>query len=744
MTPIRVSRQSWRGCSVASPPGRRCPRGVDPALSRSPPPGRAAVAAAQLRAPAGRARRPWLGGGRHPSRSAARLEAAGGAGLGGRSVPVAGLAPGVPVPGLDLGRRRESGARGSGTRGRGRPLLVPSESLGSAGGHAEPAPRLRGAPSGGDAEPARSRGAGRGRGGGARRRDPGRRGRAACRGPGRDPRAAHGGGFPAGTSGRSRPAGGRARPPRLPDVAALDAPRGSRPAERLRDDDRSRRRRRGAVVSPQPRTPHAGPDPRPHPGRPAGTGAAGRTPRPPSAGGLGRDDRPVRAGRGPAAVRRQARPPRPTPLAGAAGGRACPSRNGSPRAGTIRRRRGAAAGASRPGTLIVRRPDDGAGWSAFTADFSAQVDPQDHRDCTAFTFATGGLRWITEGEGQHVATARAHNVALPDGREPGVGAGRAREALRLGDATVYRVETTVHGPDYRHVRTFVLLEDLSGIAVFDRFATRERPLAVEGFLHLDPAATVALDASRRVFGLCGGRRLHILPCTLVGRFDDLALSRDGLAPRSGHGAHGGPVLRYGLSGTGIVEGGLLIAASAGQRRSAHGGGRGAGVPANAHAVSRVRGSNLLRRVDRAVRHRGTIAARSNGARLRVAGGRAAASPAPSRWSCPVAGAIPGREPSRSPAAPGRPLHGALAAAPEGGRSTKIRRDRGPGAQPVTAARNRYGRSPRAGPREPSGARTALPRARPGLARRARRTAIQVGRAALAEAPAGCPRRRQAP
>ncbi|WP_182177661.1 heparinase [Methylobacterium radiotolerans] len=224
---------------------------------------------------------------------------------------------------------------------------------------------------------------------------------------------------------------------------------------------------------------------------------------------------------------------------------------------------GAAAGASRPGTLIVRRPDDGAGWSAFTADFSAQVDPQDHRDCTAFTFATGGLRWITEGEGQHVATARAHNVALPDGREPGVGAGRAREALRLGDATVYRVETTVHGPDYRHVRTFVLLEDLSGIAVFDRFATRERPLAVEGFLHLDSAATVALDASRRVFGLCGGRRLHILPCTLVGRFDDLALSRDGLAPRSGHGAHGGPVLRYGLSGTGIVEGGLLIAASAG-------------------------------------------------------------------------------------------------------------------------------------------------------------------------------------
>ena len=224
---------------------------------------------------------------------------------------------------------------------------------------------------------------------------------------------------------------------------------------------------------------------------------------------------------------------------------------------------GAAAGASRPGTLIVRRPDDGAGWAAFTADFSAQVDPQDHRDCTAFTFATGGLRWITEGEGLHAATARAHNVALPDGREPGAGAGRAHEALRLGDATAYRVETSVHGPDYRHVRTFVLLEDLSGIAVFDRFLTEERPLAVEGFLHLDPAVTVALDASCRVFGLSGGRRLHILPCPLIGRFDDLAVSRHNRASRSVDGARGGAVLRYGLSGTGTVEGGLLIAASAG-------------------------------------------------------------------------------------------------------------------------------------------------------------------------------------
>lgn len=230
------------------------------------------------------------------------------------------------------------------------------------------------------------------------------------------------------------------------------------------------------------------------------------------------------------------------------------------------------AGVTRPGTLIVRRQNDGTGWSAFTADFFAQVHPQDHRDCTSFTFATGGLRWITEGDGQHQAAARAHNIAVPDGREPGAGVGFARASVRLGDATVHRIETTVHGPDYRHVRAFVLLEDLSGMAVFDRFLTDDRPLAVEGFLHLDPAVAVALDASRRVFGLRGAGRLHIVPHAITGRFADLAVSRawagsrtaaHGAAPGANHGARAGAVLRYGFSGVQGAAGGLLIAAASG-------------------------------------------------------------------------------------------------------------------------------------------------------------------------------------
>ncbi|MCJ2048321.1 heparinase [Methylobacterium sp. J-070] len=218
--------------------------------------------------------------------------------------------------------------------------------------------------------------------------------------------------------------------------------------------------------------------------------------------------------------------------------------------------------AGRPGTLAVRRPDDGAGWSAFTADFSEQVHPQDHRDCTAFTFATGGLRWITEGAGRHAVTARAHNVVIPDGREPGAGGAFARAPVRLGAATLHRIETGVHGPDYGHLRAFVLLEDLSGLAVLDRFLAGDRPVSVEGFLHFDPSAAVALDASRRVFCLRGQRQLHVVPHTVSGRLADLAVSRAWAGPGSNHGASGGAVVRYGLSGVRSVAGGVLIAASA--------------------------------------------------------------------------------------------------------------------------------------------------------------------------------------
>ncbi|SFJ51298.1 Heparinase II/III-like protein [Methylobacterium brachiatum] len=242
------------------------------------------------------------------------------------------------------------------------------------------------------------------------------------------------------------------------------------------------------------------------------------------------------------------------------------------------RRGGPGPGASaRSETLVHRRWADGPDWASFTADFSEQMRPQDHRDCTSFTFATGGLRWITEvggshsdSPGQHVAAARAHNVVIPDGREPTAGAGLSRAPFTVGAASVHLIDTDVHGPDYRHVRAFALLDDLSGLAVFDRFAAPGRPLSLDGFLHLDPAVTVALDASGRVFGLWNDRRLHIVPHALAGQLGRVAVGRYSAGPQAP--APGGasapnplpqssPVLSYAITGGRSVAGGLLIAAS---------------------------------------------------------------------------------------------------------------------------------------------------------------------------------------
>ncbi|MET0430553.1 MAG: heparinase [Microvirga sp.] len=228
---------------------------------------------------------------------------------------------------------------------------------------------------------------------------------------------------------------------------------------------------------------------------------------------------------------------------------------------------------ARPGTIVYRRWADGSDWASFTADVSEQVHPQDHRDCTSFTFATGGLRWITEGggshteaPGQHPAAARAHNIVIPDGREPTAGTGVPRTPFTVGAAAVHLIDTSVHGPDYRHVRAFAILDDLSGLAVFDRFATGDKPLALEGFLHLDPAAAVALDASGRAFALWNDRRLHIVPQVIAGQAGRVAVGRPWAGPQApvpapDHVPPPIPVLSYALSGSRSVIGGLLIASS---------------------------------------------------------------------------------------------------------------------------------------------------------------------------------------
>lgn len=227
------------------------------------------------------------------------------------------------------------------------------------------------------------------------------------------------------------------------------------------------------------------------------------------------------------------------------------------------------------GVLAVRRAGR-EGWASFTSDFAAQYDPLDHRDCTAFTFATGAMGWITDAGGsqpqqsrrlgRHLAAGSAHNVVLPDGREQMAGSGFLRPAVRIGAATVHVIDTTVHGPDYRHARAFVLLDDLSGIAVFDAFAAAGRPLFLEGFLHFDRAVTVALIDPQRAYGLRDGRRLSIVARMLAGRSGGTSLTSGWNGSPPVQGSVAGPdeamqpaaVLRYGMTGRETVCGGLLI------------------------------------------------------------------------------------------------------------------------------------------------------------------------------------------
>ena len=233
-----------------------------------------------------------------------------------------------------------------------------------------------------------------------------------------------------------------------------------------------------------------------------------------------------------------------------------------------------------PDMRAVRHDAPGRGWAQFACTFAEQA-PAGHLDCTSFVFATGGLRWIVEGGGSeqsetgaarhYLLSARAHNVAIPDGREPMAGRGRQQGDLALDGATAQAIATNVHGPDYRHVRIFVLLDDLDGLAVIDRFETAERPVTFEGLLHLAPEAVVALAGPRRGLAQIGDRRLGLIPWTVAGQAAGLEIvngrndrpgALQGFVARAPGPLQPAGVLRYAFAGRGTVCGGLLVSADA--------------------------------------------------------------------------------------------------------------------------------------------------------------------------------------
>ncbi|MEH3147169.1 MAG: heparinase II/III family protein [Methylobacterium frigidaeris] len=240
-------------------------------------------------------------------------------------------------------------------------------------------------------------------------------------------------------------------------------------------------------------------------------------------------------------------------------------------------------GASRPpapgaaGVIAARYDAPGRGWGHFACGFSGQ-GAQDHRDCSSFVFATGGSRWIVEAAGsgqfeagalrQYLLSSRGHNVAHPDGREQGSGTGWLVGSTRLDGAALHEIATSVHGPDYRHRRIFVVLDDLGGLAVFDRFETRDRPVGFEGLLHLAPDAMVALANPRLALAGREHRRLRLVPRAILGQPGGLEVingrndrpgSVQGFVSRRPGALQPASLLRYTVSGQGRVCGGVLIA-----------------------------------------------------------------------------------------------------------------------------------------------------------------------------------------
>jgi len=231
--------------------------------------------------------------------------------------------------------------------------------------------------------------------------------------------------------------------------------------------------------------------------------------------------------------------------------------------------------------MIAARSDaPGRGWSHFACTFTGRSSTgQGHRDCTSFVHASEGVRWIVEagGSGQietgaarhHILSAHGHNVAWPDGREPGAGTAWLAGAIRLDGAQACAIATTVHGPAYDHRRVFVLLDDLSGLVVLDRFQAGDRPVTFEGIVHFGPDIVAALAGPRRAMAQAGRARLSVVPVALTGRAAGLSLAigcnEHPGALRGFVSGGGGPlqpvnVLRYAIAGRAGACGGLILAA----------------------------------------------------------------------------------------------------------------------------------------------------------------------------------------
>ncbi|MBF9235637.1 heparinase II/III domain-containing protein [Microvirga alba] len=232
------------------------------------------------------------------------------------------------------------------------------------------------------------------------------------------------------------------------------------------------------------------------------------------------------------------------------------------------------------GVIVARHYEPGQEWGYFAAAISEQRARHGHDDCTSFVYSSGGVRWITDPGGarefetgpvrQYIAASRAHNVAIPDGREQTAGVAWLRSTTVLGGVNIFEVVSTVNGPDYHHRRIFACARDLDAIAVFDHFETSDRPISVAGLLHFEPEVTTTLFNPQLIMGFRDQKKLRITPRAIIGRLAGVEIvhgsnerpsSVQGFVSRRPGTLEPAGALRYALAGQRSVCGGVIMAAS---------------------------------------------------------------------------------------------------------------------------------------------------------------------------------------
>ncbi|MEZ0169632.1 heparinase II/III family protein [Microvirga sp. TS319] len=232
------------------------------------------------------------------------------------------------------------------------------------------------------------------------------------------------------------------------------------------------------------------------------------------------------------------------------------------------------------GLIAARHYDHDARWSYFCTSLAGRFTERGHHDCTSFVYSTGGSPWIVDPRGstlhetgtprQYLTASRAHNVALPDGREQLAGLAWIEAVEELDGASIFHLRSTVYGPLYEHHRVFITLDRLDAIAVLDHFAVQSGPISFEGLLHFDPAIVVAIANAGMGAAYRKNEKLRIIPYRRTGQFsgigieigrNDVPALAQGFVARPSGGLQPANVFRYRFSGQGTVCGGVLLTTS---------------------------------------------------------------------------------------------------------------------------------------------------------------------------------------